>query len=153
MHADRGLTGRTRARSGLDQALAAVRNGDTLVVTKLDRLARSVLDARDIADQLLKRGVGLALATPVYDPTDPMRKMFFNILATFAQLESDLTDAEWARLSPLLPTPSRLGRPWQVASLAVEDPVMHGRILIGSGAQWDGKATYSGSTATRRKLS
>src|SRR5262245_62945530 len=42
IYMDRGLTGTTRARPGLDQALAAVRAGDTLVVPKLDRLARSV---------------------------------------------------------------------------------------------------------------
>ena len=40
IYMDRGLTGTTRARPGLDQALAAVRAGDTLVVPKLDRLAR-----------------------------------------------------------------------------------------------------------------
>lgn len=40
-----------RARPSLDQALAAVREGDVLVVPKLDRLARSVPDARAIADQ------------------------------------------------------------------------------------------------------
>ena len=45
IYTDHGFTGRTRARHGLDQALAAVRAGDTLVVTKLDRLARSVPDA------------------------------------------------------------------------------------------------------------
>lgn len=87
---DRGLTGTHRARPGLDQALAAVRNGDTLVVSKLDRLARSVPDARNIADSLSKRGVKLALGSSVYDPADPMGKMFFNILATFAEFESDL---------------------------------------------------------------
>ena len=63
---------RTRARPGLDQALAAVRAGDTLVVTKLDRLARSVPDAREIADQLIAREVKLALGPTTYDPTDPM---------------------------------------------------------------------------------
>ena len=90
IYTDHGLTGRARARPGLDQALAAVRAGDTLVVTKLDRLARSVPDARAIADQLLVRGVKLTLGTTTYDPTDPMGKMFFNILATFAEFESDL---------------------------------------------------------------
>src|SRR5699024_5674391 len=60
------------------------------VVSKLDRLARSVPDARDIADSLSKRGVKLALGSSVYDPADPMGKMFFNILATFAEFESDL---------------------------------------------------------------
>lgn len=90
IYVDRGLTGAHRSRPGLDQALAAVRAGDTLVVPKLDRLARSVPDARSIADSLLARGVKLALGSTVYDPTDPMGKMFFNILATFAEFEGDL---------------------------------------------------------------
>jgi DNA invertase Pin-like site-specific DNA recombinase len=87
---DRGLTGTTRARPGLDQALAAVRAGDTLVVPTLDRLARSVPDARQLADEWVARGVKLALGTSVYDLADPMGKMFFNILATFAEFEADL---------------------------------------------------------------
>ena len=90
IYTDHGLTGTTRARPGLDQALAAVREGDTLVVPKLDRLARSVPDARAIADRLRERDVKLALGRALYDPGDPMGKMFFNILATFAEFESDL---------------------------------------------------------------
>ena len=90
IYTDRGRTGTTRDRPGLDQALAAVRAGDTLVVPKLDRLARSVPDARHIADALVDRGVKLALGASVYDPTDPMGKMFFNILAAFAEFEADL---------------------------------------------------------------
>ena len=90
IYMDRGLTGTTRLRPGLDQALAAVRKGDTLVVPKLDRLARSVPDARQIADALVERGVKLALGASVYDPADPIGKMFFNILATFAEFEADL---------------------------------------------------------------
>ena len=80
IYTDHGLTGTSRARPGLDQALAAVRAGDTLVVPKLDRLARSVPDARAIADELERRGVKLALGASVHDPTDPMGRMFFNIL-------------------------------------------------------------------------
>ena len=90
IYVDEGLSGTHRARPGLDQALAAVREGDTLVVPKLDRLARSVPDARHIADQLEAKGVKLALGHNVHDPADPMGKMFFNILATFAEFEADL---------------------------------------------------------------
>ncbi len=90
IYTDHGLTGTNRARPGLNQALAAVRAGDTLVVPKLDRLARSVPDARAIADQLEAKGVKLALGASVHDPADPMGKMFFNILATFAEFEADL---------------------------------------------------------------
>jgi DNA invertase Pin-like site-specific DNA recombinase len=87
IYLDKGLTGTNRARPGLDQALAAVRAGDTLVVPKLDRLARSVPDARDT---LVARGVRLSLGGAIYDPADPMSKMFFNMLAVFAEFEADL---------------------------------------------------------------
>ncbi len=90
VYIDQGMTGTKRTRPGLDQALAAVRYGDTLVVPKLDRLARSVPDAREIADSLAARGIKLCLGEQVYDPTDPMGKMFFNILATFAEFEVDI---------------------------------------------------------------
>jgi DNA invertase Pin-like site-specific DNA recombinase len=90
IYLDRGLSGTTRDRPGLAQALAAVRAGDTLVVPKLDRLARSVPDARAIGDALVARGVRLSLGGTVYDPTDPLGKLFFNILATFAEFEVDL---------------------------------------------------------------
>ena len=56
-----GLTGTNRERPGLREALAACRAGDTLVVTKLDRLARSLPDARAIADELTARSVRLSL--------------------------------------------------------------------------------------------
>ncbi len=90
IYTDRGLTGTARDRPGLDRALAAVRQGDTLVVAKLDRLARSVPDARSIADALRAKGVKLAIGNTVHDPDDPMGRMFFNILATFAEFEADL---------------------------------------------------------------
>lgn len=90
IYTDHGLTGTSRARPGLDQALAAVRRGDTLVVPKLDRLARSVPDARAIGDSLAERGVRLQIGATVHDPDDPMGRLFFNILATFAEFEADL---------------------------------------------------------------
>ena len=45
---------------------------------------------RAIGDDLTARGIKLSLGGQVYDPTDPMGKMFFNILATFAEFEVDL---------------------------------------------------------------
>ncbi len=90
IYLDHGMTGTNRARPGLEQALAAVRAGDTLVVPKLDRLARSVPDARAIGDSLAARGIKLSLGGSVHDPSDPMGKCFFNILATFAEFEVDL---------------------------------------------------------------
>lgn len=90
IYADHGLTGTNRDRPGLREALAACREGDTLVVTNLDRLARSLPDARNIADELTQRGVKLNLGGSVYDPNDPVGKLLFNVLAMVAEFESDL---------------------------------------------------------------
>lgn len=90
IYVDHGLTGTSRARPGLREAMAAVRRGDTLVVTKLDRLARSLPDARDIADELTSKGVALSLGGSVYDPTDPVGRLLFNVLSMVAEFEADL---------------------------------------------------------------
>ncbi len=90
VYLDHGLTGTNRDRPGLREALAACRDGDTLVVTKLDRLARSLPDARAIADELTVRHVRLSLGRSVYDPTDPVGRLLFNVLARVAEFEADL---------------------------------------------------------------
>ncbi len=90
IYVDHGLTGTNRERPGLREALAACRAGDTLVVTKLDRLARSLPDARAIADELTARHISLSLGGSVYDPTDAVGRLLFNVLAMVAEFESDL---------------------------------------------------------------
>lgn len=79
IYVDHGLTGTNRDRPGLCQALAC-RSGDTLVVTKLDRLARSVPDARDIVDELTANGVRLNIGGSVHDPSDPVGRLLFTTL-------------------------------------------------------------------------
>src|SRR3954452_18229987 len=93
VYVDHGLTGTRRDRPGLREALAACRAGDTLVVTKPDRLARSLPDARDIADDLTRRSIRLNLGGSVYDPTDPVGRLLFNVLAMVAEFEADLIRA------------------------------------------------------------
>ena len=90
IYADHGLTGTNRERPGLREALAACRAGDTLVVTKLDRLARSLPDARAIAEDLTKHKVPLRLRASAYDPTDPVGRLLFNVLTMVAEFEADL---------------------------------------------------------------
>ena len=55
------VTGANRARPELARAVARVGRGDILVVARIDRLARSLPDARDIADELTTKGVALSL--------------------------------------------------------------------------------------------
>jgi DNA invertase Pin-like site-specific DNA recombinase len=90
IYLDHGLTGTNRARPGLREALAACRDGDTLVVTKLDRLARSLPDARDIVGDLTARGVKLDIGGSIHDPTEPVGRLLFNVLAMIAEFETDL---------------------------------------------------------------
>jgi hypothetical protein len=77
----------------LREALGACRAGDTLVVTKLDRLVRSLPDARDIVDELTQREVKLNIGGSVHDPSDPIGRLLFNefnVLAMIAEFEADL---------------------------------------------------------------
>ncbi|MCT1368510.1 recombinase family protein [Rothia sp. p3-SID1597] len=90
IYVDHGLTGTNRSRPGLREAMAAVRAGDTLVVTKLDRLARSLPDARDLAAELTGKGVTLNIGGSVYDPEDPIGRLLFNVLGMVAEFEADL---------------------------------------------------------------
>ena len=93
IYVDHGLTGTNRARPGLREALAACRRGDTLVVTKLDRLARSVPDARDIVDELTAAGVRLNVGGSLHDPSDPIGRLLFTTLSMIAEFEADLARA------------------------------------------------------------
>jgi DNA invertase Pin-like site-specific DNA recombinase len=90
VYVDHGLTGTNRTRPGLREALAACRSGDTLVVTKLDRLARSLTDARNIVEELTAAGVKLNIGGSMHDPNDPVGRLLFNVLGMIAEFESDL---------------------------------------------------------------
>ncbi len=93
VYVDHGRTWTNRDRPGLRQALAAVRAGDTLVVTKLDRLARSVPDARNLVDELTAGGVRLSIGGSVHDPADPVNRLLFDVLSMVAKFEADLIRA------------------------------------------------------------
>lgn len=77
-------------RPQLDAALKYVRNGDTLVVTKLDRLARSVSDLVAIQEQLSVKGVGLRILAMNLDTSTPTGKLMVNLLGSIAEFEREL---------------------------------------------------------------
>ena len=87
IYSDVGFTGKNAQREGLRQALAAVREGDTLVVPKMDRLARNVEDTLQIVRELTERGVIFQMGHTVYDPHDPWSKLFLTFLAAIAEAE------------------------------------------------------------------
>ncbi|OEH62170.1 DNA invertase [Arthrobacter sp. D2] len=77
-------------RASLDTALDYLRPGDTLVVTKLDRLGRSVRNLKDLAQWLQDHGVGLKAISQGIDTTTPGGRLFFHLLAAIAEFEHDL---------------------------------------------------------------
>ena len=83
-------TGTTANRPQFSKCLDYVREGDVLVVTKLDRLARSTLHLHTIADRLKKRNVDLKVLDQAFDTTTSEGKLLFGILATFAEFETEL---------------------------------------------------------------
>ena len=120
---DQGLPGTETERPGLDRALAAVGAGDTLVAPKLDRLARSLPDACAIGEDLAKRGVSLSLGGQLYDPAQPMGRMFFDILTTLAEFEIDLVrERSREGLTGLTTIPETLDR----LKFALDGPRVYG---------------------------
>lgn len=78
-------------RAQLKLALEFVREGDVLVITKLDRLARSMYDLSKTARTLKNKGVGLkALDQPEIDTTSPIGGLLFNVIGAVAEFERAL---------------------------------------------------------------
>jgi DNA invertase Pin-like site-specific DNA recombinase len=83
-------SGTLAQRTALDEALRYLRTDDTLVITKLDRLGRSVRNLKQVADDLQVRGVGLRALSQGIDTTTPGGRLFFHMLAAIAEFEHDL---------------------------------------------------------------
>lgn len=77
-------------RVELERALEYVRTGDAFIVTKLDRLARSVADLVKITARLEEKGVGLRVLAMNLDTTTPHGKLMVNLLGSIAQFEREL---------------------------------------------------------------
>jgi len=87
---DDECSGRTTDRPGLNQALHVARDGDALVVWKLDRIGRSLPHVVGLVGDLQKRGVGLKVLTGDVDTTTATGRLVFGIFATLAEFERDL---------------------------------------------------------------
>lgn len=84
--------GGTRAdRPGLTRALETLREGDTLVVWKLDRMGRSVKQLVNLAGELHKRGVQFKSLTDAIDTGTTSGRFFFHVMASLAEMERELT--------------------------------------------------------------
>lgn len=95
VHTDK-LSGKDTKRPGLETAIAKAKGAAsagatvTLVVPKLDRLSRSLLDLHGIAEELRQHHIRLEYQGTVHNPDDATNKAFFNMLGVFAEFERDL---------------------------------------------------------------
>ena len=83
-------SGRATERPGLAKALDIARDGDTLIVWKLDRIGRSLPHVVGLVGDLQKRGVGLKVLTGDVDTTTTTGRLVFGIFATLSEFERDL---------------------------------------------------------------
>jgi DNA invertase Pin-like site-specific DNA recombinase len=100
-------SGSRAERPEFTKALEALREDDTLVVWKLDRLGRSVKNLVDLVSELHKQGIQFKSLTDAIDTGTPSGRFFFHVMASLAQMERELT-VERTRAG--LETARKLGR-------------------------------------------
>ena len=93
LYVDQGVSGARASRPQFDRALDTLEDGDTLVITTLDRLGRSTQNMLAFAGELRTRGAGLRvlnLGGGDVDTSTPMGSMLFTIMAALGQMEHDI---------------------------------------------------------------
>jgi DNA invertase Pin-like site-specific DNA recombinase len=85
-------TGKTTDRPELDKMLSELKSGDTLIVTKLDRIARSVQEGSRLIKDLVEKGVAVRILNMGNGPIDnsPTGMLMLNIMLSFAEFERDM---------------------------------------------------------------
>ncbi len=113
-HIDNGISGSQSRRPALDALMAEARRReiDLVVVTKLDRLARSVKHLCDVAAELEALGVDLVVLDQAIDTSTPTGRLLFHTLAAVAEFEHDLIrERTRAGLEAARKRGRKLGRP------------------------------------------
>ena len=115
--ADHGVSGTGRQRLELDRALGSLDAGDQLVVWKLDRLGRSLVNLIEILDALKSRGVHFESLTEKIDTTSIYGEFIFHMIAAMAQMERKvICERTRAGLMAARARGKRLGRPCKLSA-------------------------------------
>jgi len=124
------MSGSRMDRPGLKEALSHLRCGDTLVIWKLDRLARSVKGLVDLVADLECKGINFSSLTDQIDTGTPAGRFFFHVMASLAQMERELIGE---RTRAGLDAARRRGRVGGRKRLMTSGKVESARQLLASG--------------------
>ena len=127
---DRGVSGAKTERPGLTQALAFLREGDTLVVWRLDRLGRSMTHLLETVGKLEAEGIGFRSLTENIDTTTPTGRLVFHIFGALGQFERDLIRE---RTNAGLRAAAARGRKGGRPKVVTEDKLSRARAYIDQG--------------------
>jgi DNA invertase Pin-like site-specific DNA recombinase len=90
IHQEKRSGSSTKGRAALAAVLGSLTRGDVLLITRIDRLARSIGDLQDIVRELKRRGVALRATEQPVDMTTAAGKCFLDMLGVFAEFETNL---------------------------------------------------------------
>ena len=146
---DHGVSGASEKRPELERLLDQVREGDVVVVTKLDRLGRFLPQVFDIVETIEHRGAGLrSIAESEIDTTSAAGKLVFRVFAVVAEFERDrIRERIMEGIDRARADGTHLGRPHSLDEHGIE----HLRAARQKGASYGTLAkTYSVSRSTAR---
>lgn len=135
------MSGAKAARPGLDECLAFLHPGDTLVVWRLDRLGRSLTDLLALAGHLDGAGVHLHSLTEAIDTATPGGRLVFTVFGALAQFERELMVE---RTKAGLESARARGRVGGRPPALTPDGVAAARTLRAQGSSWPAIATALG---------
>lgn len=143
-YADDGVSGMKARRPALDALVREARSGDTVIVWRLDRLGRSMLNTLGLVRELDERGVRLlSVGEPWLDNAGPMRSLLLGIFTWFAEYErSTIVERTRAGLKRATDEGVTLGRPRvPLATLQEVARLVAGGATVGAACETGGVST------------
>ncbi|MGL1889781.1 MAG: recombinase family protein [Reichenbachiella sp.] len=132
IYGDHGVSGTVTERKGLNEVLEALKDGDTLVVWKIDRLGRSTIHLLLLLDELRQRGVDFIAITQGINTTTASGRMMFSMLAVFAEFEREtIAERTKAGMQAAKKRGTHIGRPFKLTG----EQVTHAHKMIESGQE------------------